>query len=396
FPAFALTAFDPVRVLKGNLGSRTGKNVLRKVMVLIQFTISTFMIISVIVILRQMDYIINKDLGYDTDRIMILSSRGHGENILRDPIRQIPGVESVSFSFGIPGIQPGSDVFSLEGGAQDETHRTEVYHGDYDFINTYGLEIIRGRDFSREYSTDNTKIIINEKAVPLFGNMEDIIGKTLINVSRNNSAWEIIGVVKDFHYVNLKTEIHPLVMHLNNEWYQSISVRVRREDLSNTISSLRTAFSETVQNQEFDYYLLEDDLRNKYPEEDKVREVFIYFGILAILIAALGLFGLASISIQQRTKEIGIRKVLGASIGKVSGSLIKEFSIWILGANLIAWPIGYFFMDRWLQNFAYRIDFSMWFFILSGIVTFVIAVFTVSYQSIKVAKANPVDSLRYE
>ncbi|MFC1476843.1 ABC transporter permease [candidate division KSB1 bacterium] len=397
FPAFVLSAFNPVRVMKGNLSSKTGKNSFRKIMVLVQFSISIFMIISIFVILRQMDYIKNVNLGYDSDKILVIRSTDQRNDPLRNRLLQVPGVEAVSFSANIPGQKPNLDAFLPEGNDARETVRAAAYHGDYDFINTYGLEIVMGRDFSPDHPADaENAVIVNEKMAAVLGYGENIIGKTLTNVSRGNSIWRIIGVVKDYHYRNLKMELNPLVMHLNNYYYQRISIRLQDNNTASSIAAIENAFRETSPDYDFDYYFLGDDLRSKYPEEEKVRKIYMYFGLLAIFVAVLGLFGLASYTTQQRTKEIGIKRVLGASVHGISASLMKEFSIWVLIANAIAWPLAYITMKKWLQNFAYRIELSVWFFILSGIIALAIALFTISYHAFKAARANPVDSLRYE
>jgi putative ABC transport system permease protein len=397
FPAFVLSAFNPVRVMKGNLSSSTGKNSFRKIMVLIQFTISVFMIISVLVILKQMDFLKNTNLGYDSDKIVIINSMNRRNDPLRTRIKQISGVEEVSFSFTVPGRKPNLDAFLPEGNSPDETIRAAAYHADFDFVKTYGLEIVEGRDFSTDYPSDTVNsVLINEKAVKAIGNRENIIGSTLSNVSRGNRITRIVGVVKDYHFRNLKMELSPLVMHLQHRWYQRISVRIRNENIPSTIAALEEVFTEMNPGQDFDYYFLEDDLRSKYPEEEKVREVYVYFGFLAIFVAVLGLFGLASYTIQQRTKEIGIRKVLGASIQSISVSLLKEFSVWVLAANIAAWPLAYIAMNNWLENFAYRTDLSIWLFLLSGIIALFVAIITIGYQAVKAARANPANSLKYE
>jgi len=224
------------------------------------------------------------------------------------------------------------------------------------------------------------------------------LGKQLVNVSRDNRPGTIVGVVKDFHSASMRMEISPVVIALEPRFFGRISVRLRPENVPNTLSFLENTLREIYPEREFDfsYYFIDDDFRSKYPEEEKVREICLTFGFLAVFIACLGLFGLASFTVEQRTKEIGVRKVLGASVQEIALLLSKEFFKWVLVANIIAWPLAYYVMNNWLENFAYRIRIKLDIFIFSCIIAVVIAMLTVSYHSIKAARANPVNALKYE
>jgi putative ABC transport system permease protein len=407
FPAFILSAFDPITVLKGKLSSASKNITLRKMLVVFQFSISIFMIVGILVIIRQLDYIKNINLGFDKEQMVVIPFFGNRQNeegagrheALRNKMLQNSSILSVSFSIDRPGGDLGYDAFLPEGKNNEETLRAMRYWVDHNFISTYGMEIVKGRDFSESFSTDaDQALIINEKAAAALGWGDEVLGKRLVNVSRDNRQGIIVGVVKDFHSASMKMEISPVVIALDPRFFAFISVRIRPDNVSNTLAFLESSLRESYPDREFDYsyYFIDDDFRNKYPEEEKIREIYFAFGFFAVFVACLGLFGLASYSVEQRTKEIGIRKVLGASGREIVLLLSKDFSKWVLAANVIAWPLAYYFMDRWLDNFAYRIGVTWDIFIFSGIIAAVIAMFTVSFHSIKAANSHPANALKYE
>jgi putative ABC transport system permease protein len=407
FPAFILSSFDPITVLKGKLSSASKNITLRKMLVVFQFSISIFMIVGILVIIRQLDYIKNINLGFDKEQMVVIPFFGNRQNeegagrheALRNKILQNSSILSVSFSADRPGGDLGYDAFLPEGKNSEETLRAMRYWVDHDFISTYGMEIVMGRDFSEKFSTDaDQALIINEKAAAALGWGDEVLGKRLINVSRENRQGIIVGVIKDFHSASMKMEISPVVIALDPRFFAFISVRIRPDNVSNTLAFLESSLREIYPDREFEYsyYFIDDDFRSKYPEEEKIREIYLAFGFFAVFVACLGLFGLASYSVEQRTKEIGIRKVLGASGREIVLLLSKDFSKWVLAANIIAWPVAYYFMDRWLSNFAYRIGMKWDIFIFSGIITTVIALLTVSFHSIKAANSKPANALKYE
>lgn len=407
FPAFILSSFDPVMVLKGKLSSASKNTMFRKILVGVQFSISIFMIIGIVVIVRQLDYMKNMDLGFNKDQMVVVPFFGNLQDeegvsqhgALKNKFSQNPSIVSASYTIDVPGGDLGADAFLPEGRDNNESLRAVRYWVDHNFVKTYGMEIVLGRDFSETYSTDAEQaIIVNEKAVEMLGWGEDVIGKRLVNVSRDNRPGIIVGVVKNFHSEGMKMEIRPAVLILEPRFFAFISVRIRPENVPDTLAYLETSLREIYPESEFtyNYSFIDDNFRSKYPEEEKIREIYIAFGCLAVFIACLGLFGLASFSVQQRTKEIGVRKVLGASIQEIMLLLSKEFTKWILAANLIAWPLAYFMMNKWLENFAYRINIKWDIFIFSGILTTVVGLFTVSFHSLRAAKSNPVDALKYE
>jgi putative ABC transport system permease protein len=411
FPAFILSAFQPVIVLRGKFSSASKNSSLRKILVIVQFAISIFMIVGILTMIRQLDYMKNKDLGFKKEQLLVSQFFGNlreEENAqrfdaLKDHILKNPNITSISFSANIPGGELGYDAYLPEGRGDDETVRARNYWVDYDFVKTYGMEIVLGRDFSREFSTDaGEAIIINEKMAQALGWGDDCLGKRIYNIARDNRVGRIVGVVKDFHSGSMKLEISPVILSCEPEFFAFATARILPVNVSSTLSFLETNLREVSQqvfpNREFtfDYHFVDDDFRNKYAEEEKVRQVYVIFGALAVFIACLGLFGLASFTLEQRTKEIGVRKVLGASVNNIIFLLSKEFATLVLFANIIAWPLAFYAMNRWLGNFAYRIGIGWDIFVLSGVLAVVIALFTVCFHSVRAALSNPAIALRYE
>ena len=266
---------------------------------------------------------------------------------------------------------------------------------DMDYGKTYELEFVQGQYFSEEPQEGRREVVLNESGVKILG-YEDAVGKTIIDMGGND--YTIIGVVKDFHFESLHKELNPLIIHpfspRGNGRY--LSVRVSAENIKDTIASMKKSWEKYALNQAFEYEFFDDHFARLYRSEEKTGAIFFSFSLLAILIASLGLFGLTAFITQQRTKEIGIRKVLGASVSGILFLYTKQFTRWVLVANIIAWPLAYFAMNKWLENFAYRADIGAGTFVLSALLALAIALFTVSFQSIRAAIANPVDSLRYE
>ena len=397
FPAFVISSFHPVETVHGKFVSGKKSSFFRRFLVVIQFAISIFMIIGILVILTQLNFMKNKDFGFNKDYMVVFRNRGRVTDAFKNQIQQNPDVLSVSFSISVPGQYTGDDTFLPEGKSSEETVRASAFFIGYDFIETYEMEILWGRDFSEQFPADaQDGIIINEKMAADIGWGESDIGKELVNVSRNNERKKVIGIVRDFHHKSLKLEINPTVLTLFPQSGRYTSVRIKPDNISSTLGFLNDLFQKTFPGQEFEYYFIDDDFRNKYPEEEKVEKIYFYFGFLAIFVACLGLYGLASNTIEQKKKEIGIRKVLGARIQGLVLSISKEFFKWVLLANILAWPAAFIIMNNWLENFAYRIDIAWWMFIVSGSLALVIAVLTISYQAIKSAIADPVEALRYE
>jgi putative ABC transport system permease protein len=403
YPAFYLTAFEPAKVLKGSVLSGRGKSAFRRSMAVLQFVISITLIIGTLIIYKQMEYIQNKSLGFDKENVVLITTESNAvrQNIdfFRNTLMDDARIMAVAASSNVPGSSMFSDTV-FKRGDSDEMYSLIFMGTDYDFVDTYNLRMVRGRQFSKEFGTDiQGAILINEAAAKEIGySPEEAIGKEL---NRAASAEEfikgtIVGVVEDFHFKSLHRIIEPFVLLLNMEYIRYISIRIQPGDVRGTLTFIRQKWLETFPEEEFEYGFLDDRIDLLYESEGKMRQIFLVFSTLSIFVACLGLFGLAAFTAQQRTKEIGVRKALGASEVNVFMLLSKEFTKWVLVASIIAWPVAYYVMTKWLQNFAYRMNMGLWPFVLAALIGFMIALITVSYQSIRAAFINPVDSLRYE
>ncbi|MGD8538476.1 MAG: ABC transporter permease [Candidatus Aminicenantes bacterium] len=402
YPAFFLSSFQPIRVLKGSLRTGTASARFRGILVIVQFTISIVLIIGTIITFNQLMYMKNKALGFDKEQILILpiSDESTVESLapFKQELKNHPAIINVAASSHVPGQTTYYNPFLPEGFTRDQMPWMGQLNVDSDFIPTMGIELISGRNFSSELSTDRTQsVIINATAAKRFG-WDDPVGKT-IGELRNIGGIQkrpVIGVVKDFHIESLHREIGPLLITSNTEWLNTLSVRIATDNIASTLGFLSEKWMKHNPLRPFQYSFLDDSFDAQYKADERLSNIFSYFSILAIFIACLGLFGLASYTAEQRTKEIGIRKVLGATISGIVKLLIKEFSRWVLLANVIAWPLAYFAMKKWLQGFAYRTSIALYIFVLSATIALAIALLTVSYQALRAAKTDPINSLRYE
>jgi putative ABC transport system permease protein len=398
YPAFVLSGFRPVTVLKGTSRKIGGGSFLRKALVVFQFCVAVILVVGSLVIYSQIHFMRNKDLGYDKENLVHLplnTTVQQNYEALRNELSENSNILKVSRVSGLPisGYYFSNSRWNWEGKDPNKDILFRANFVDYDYLEALKAPIVMGRNFSQDYGADATGIIINETSQRAMG-FEDPIGKR-VTLGESN-VFNIIGVVKDFHYVSLRTEIEPMILLLDPERCSQIVVRIRSENTPETLEFMGTAWKKYAGDFEFDYRFLDESLDTLYRGEQRVGRIINVFTILSIFISCLGLFGLASFMSLRRTKEIGIRKVLGASISGVVLLLTKEFSKWVIIANLIAWPLSYFALNRWLQEFPYRTDIKIWIFIGSGLLTFMIAILTVSYQSLRTALSNPADSLRYE
>ena len=397
FPAFVLSSFNPVTTIRGKLGTAKKGSAFRKVLVFIQFSISIFMVCCLLIILQQLDYIKNKDLGFDRDHLVVMRGRGQNSEAIGERVLQNPHVLSAAFPGSIPGEFSGDESFYLPGKDPADSVRASFFFVDYDFITTFDMEILEGRDFSKDYSTDiEEAVVINETFARQLGLGHDIVGKKIINVGNRDSQPTVIGIIKDFHHKNLKLNINPMILTLQPRGFNFMVARITPLEVSATLKHLETIWTDQFPDREFNYYFVDDNFRQQYPEEDKMQTIYLFFGMMAIFVACLGLYGLASFAIEQRTKEIGIRKVLGASVPGIALNLSKDFLKLVLLANILAWPLAFYVMNNWLDNFAYRIGLKLWVFFLAGAIALLIALLTISRQALKSALSNPVISLRYE
>ncbi len=405
YPALYLSSFQPAHVLKTYSANLSGKSSFRNILVVIQFSISIIMLIGTLIIRDQLEYIQNKGLGFNKENLLIIWKPGL-EGFLNNKIEELKTeflkhskVINVANSSRLfeSGISGHGYIFNQRTGS--EPLGMQFIGADYDFINTYKIELLKGRFFSKDFPTDTSAVIVNEAALKVFGT-DDVIDKDLYQIRSygEEKSYKIIGVVKDFNYESLHREVRPLVINLKQSGSSAsiLTVRIQPEDINTTIEYLKSTWNRFSGGEGFHYSFLTDHLATLYDFEKKTSSIASVFSGLAIFIACLGLFGLAAYVTERRTKEIGIRKVLGASITEIVILLSKEFAVWVLIANIIAWPVAYYVMQNWLEDFAFRITINFGVFILAGLSALTIALITVSMHALKAALANPVDSLRNE
>jgi putative ABC transport system permease protein len=402
YPAFFLSAYQPVHVLKGQSKADPRGNRFRSVLVIVQFSISVILIIGTIIVFSQLHFMKNRRLGFHKEQTVVIPISDESTSESLRPIKQEllnhTGILSVAASSHVPGQTTYVNPFVPEGFSLEQMQYMGELYIDHDFIPSMGIDIITGRNFSEEFKTDTSQsVIVNEAAVKKFG-WDNPLGKTILEptTSRSVKKYTVIGVVKDFHMESLRKKIIPLFIGCTTHIFNSLSVRIKPDNIPETISFLRTKMREIDPLRPFEYAFLDDSFDAQYRAEERLSKIFSYFAIFAIFIASLGLFGLSSFTAEQKTKEIGIRRVLGASVSGIVVLISREFMKWVLIANAIAWPIAYFSLNKWLQGFAYRTSLSLTAFVFSAVISILIALLTVSFQAIKTAVANPVDSLRYE
>ncbi|MCJ7465069.1 MAG: ABC transporter permease [Maribacter sp.] len=404
YPAFFMSRFMPINALKGGGQKSVGGGKIRNSLVVFQFAISIFLIVSTLVVYQQLKYIQGKDLGFSKDQVLIINdvyTAGAKVASFKEQVKQLGSVKNATLSSFFPTPSSRSNTaFSPEEGAtnQENAITMQTWDVDYDYASTMGFKFIAGRDFNKKFGNDSTAIIVNETAVKIMGvSPEEALGKRYTNDlgTENPKYYGIIGVVKDFHFDSLREDIDALSFHLGNE-ANAMAIKLEAGDFSNTIARIEGIWNTIVPGQPFDYYFMEDSFNDTYQSERRLGNIFIIFTILSLLIACLGLFGLAAFNAEKRVKEIGVRKVLGASVSQISTKLTLDFLKLVGIAILISLPIGWYAMNKWLEDFSYRIDIPWWVFVLAAFLALVISVLTVSYQSIKAAIVNPVKSLRTE
>ena len=402
YPAFFLSSFRPVAVLKGTLTAGKESLSLRSGLVVFQFFISIALMIGTTVVYQQLNYIQNKKVGYDKDQVLVLHDTyvlGKQEEIYRQQLEQDPRVVSASISSFLP-VGPSNNNNSVvipdNNGAQAVS--TSQYGVDYNYIPTMGMQVVVGRNFSKDFATDSTGMIINEAAVRAFGWGNKVLGRKVtrfIDKEGNKATHRVIGVVKDFHFQSLHQRITPLVMMLGNN-SGSMIVKVKTKDIAGLAATMKNKWNNFTTDAPMAYSFIDERFAQTYRAEQKIGRILGIFSGLTIFVACLGLFGLATFTAEQRTKEIGIRKVLGASLTNIVALLSRDFLKLVLLANILAWPLAWWAMHKWLQDFEYRTSIGWWVFVLAGIAALFIALLTISFQAIKAAVANPVNSLRSE
>ena len=402
YSAFFISAFQPVNVLKGHLKSGVKTGWLRSGLVVFQFAASIILIIGTFVVYKQLHYIQNKKLGYEKEQVILLSNTyllGDQAETFKNQMLAYPQIVNASISDYLPVPSNNNNSSVLPDGQRDSKKATSMQNWivDHDYISTLGMKIVAGRDFSREFSTDTKATIINQAAAKQF-DWAQPVGRKIGRIVSNKGdieLYEVIGVVEDFHFETLKETIGPLVMYLGNS-NSNISFRVGTEDIAGTIGLLQKEWKKFLPYQPFEYSFLDERFADMYESEQRIGRIFGVFAGFAIFIGCLGLFGLAAFTAEQRTKEIGIRKVLGATSPNIIQLMTREFVILIAVANVIAWPLAFWVMKGWLKDFSYRVSLNVWVFVGAGLLTLAIALLTVSYQAVKAALSDPATSLRYE
>lgn len=402
YPAFYLSSFQPVKVLKTSLASGKGKGLLlRSGLVVLQFSISIILFISTLVVWNQLNYIQEKNLGWDKDQILVIKRAWAVENSLDafcSELLENTNILNVSSGNSVPGRGTGATIFRKSDAPRAEQHLLNVASAKYDLDKTFKFELTSGRFFSKEFPADTSSVVINESAIKTL-ELKDPVGKQIVlpgPVPEQDQLFTVIGVLKDFHYESFHQKIRPLVYFFERGWPGFITMRISHKNVKETVAFVEKKWENFIPSKPVEYFFMDEDFNRLYDAEVRTSKIFSSFSLLAIFIACLGLFGMATFTTLQRTKEIGIRKTLGASVPAIVYMLLKEFNKWVILANIVAWPIAFYFMQKWLEDFEYRIDISIYSFLLAGLSAITIAVITVGYQALKAAYANPVKSLRQE
>lgn len=399
YPALLLSGFGPVKVLRSGLGAGAKNSFFRKALVVLQFALSIFLIIGTGVVFNQVRFMKGKELGYDKEHLLLVPMRGgviSSYSALKTELAKNPAVLRLSAMSRRPSFI-GDYARNVTWTGKDPQQEVRVIFSavDFDFTSTLGIELIAGRDFSLDFSTDaRGAFLVNEETARLIGK-DTVIGE---DFSMFGMQGKIVGVMKNFHFQPLQRNIQPLVVLKapNPNWLGNMLIRISPENVSSSIKSIEASWKKALPGYPFEFSFLDEDFDLAYWRVERMGKLLGYFAFLAVLIACLGLFGLASFTAEQRTKEIGIRKILGASVSGITLSLCRDFAKWVFFANLIAWPLAYFVARKWLNDFAYRTGPAWSLFVFTGVLALGIALLTVSYQAMKAAQANPVEALQYE
>ncbi len=403
YPAFYLSAFKPATVLKGNLKSGMKSSWLRNSLVVFQFATSIILIVATLVIYNQLEYVQNKKLGFNKEQVLVVEDAyalGNQLVSIKEELKNEADIDNVTISGFLPDAKSDRNNNGYFPGHQptsDNVFVIQTWRVDYDYLATMGIELVDGRNFAPEFPSDSTAIIVNETLVETMG-WDNAMGEIISRFSddpNNPESYHIIGVVKDFHYNSLHENIGPLILHFGNS-RGLMSMRLNAQDIPRAIRTVEDKWNSVANGQPFAYSFLDDRFNESYQQEQRIGKIAMAFSSLAIFVACLGLFGLAAFTAEQRTKEIGIRKVLGASVAGIIFILSKDFGRLIIVAFVLATPLAWYVMDDWLTSFAYRTNLSPVIFIIAGLTALMVSWLTMSYQSIKAARANPVDSLKDE
>ena len=401
YPAFFLSSFNPYEVLKGSVKNNQNNGRLRRILVVFQFAVSILLIIGTMTMYRQIDFMLNKDVGFNKEQLIVINraqALGTKMKSFKESVKNIPGVVNIASSTAVPGRNNNNNGYLIEG-RKDETFLLMTSWVDYNYLETMGMTLTSGRNFDESFTTDKDACLINETAVKDF-NIKDIENVRFMEPqdSGKMNYLPVIGVVENFNFESLRNPIGPYIMKFQNDGmlWGYITVRLSAMNISNTISAIEGTWKEFVSNTPLQYYFVDEDFEQMYIQEKQNAQMAVIFSILAIFIASLGLFGLTSFTVEQRTKEIGVRKAMGSSVPGIYMVISKEIIILVSISALIAWPLIYYIAGRWLENFHYRINLGAFSFAAGLTIALGIALLTISYRIMKAARINPAQSLKYE
>ena len=400
YPAFFLSSFNPYEVLKGSANNSKSNGRLRRILVVFQFAVSILLIVGTLIMSKQIKYMLNKDVGFNKEQLIVIERAhiiGNKMKSFKESVKMLPGVVNISSSTAIPGRTNNTNGYMIEG-RKDETYLMATSWVDYDFLDTYGMKLESGRVFDESFTTDNQGIILNEAAVKNFSITDLETTRVLRPGDNGPQSLSIIGVVKNFNFQSLRNPVQPyaLLLQGENNFWGYITVRLSSANYSATISGIEKIWKEYASKEPLQYYFLDADFEKMYSQEKQNARMAMIFSLLAIFIAALGLFGLTSYTVEQKTKEIGVRKAMGSSITGIYIGISKEIVVLVSISALIAWPLIFYYAGKWLQNFYYKINLSLFSFVAGLLIALGIALITISYRVIRAARVNPAQSLKYE
>ncbi|MBK9291641.1 MAG: ABC transporter permease [Bacteroidetes bacterium] len=402
YPSLYLSAFEPAQVLKGQLLPRSGMGGLRRLLVVFQFSSAILLMISSFVVYRQLEFVHSKDLGFQLHDVLVIKRvHGLGERIdeFREKVKQVEGVVEAGYALNLPGDEHSTNSVGIEGRPVDQVRLMAVMMADYHLADALKLRLMEGRWFSPDEPSDTAAIVINRAALEQLQITDWTKERIELHGALNtkSQSFRIVGVVDDFHYESLRKKVNPIAILLRRGyWMNRMAINVERGHMPDVLDRVRSLWDEMDSGQPFEFTTMDTQIGSMYSGEETVGKVYTIFSMLALLIAALGLFGLSTHTIESRTRELGIRKILGASNGYIVRMLLVEFTRWVLIAALIAWPLAWWMMNRWLQGFAYHVDLSVAEFMLATLLTWVVAFFSVVVQAFRASQLNPVEALKYQ
>jgi len=400
YPALFLSSFSPYEVLKGSVKNSMKNGNLRRVLVVFQFAVSILLIIGTMVMYRQIKFMLNKDVGFNKEQLLVINradALGPKVKSFKESVKGIPGVINIASSTAVPGRNNNDNGYMMEG-RKDETFLMQTNWIDYDYLETYGMKLASGRSFKESFTTDQQACLLNESAIRNFS-ITDLEKTRIMQPHPSGPIYmQVIGVVKNFNYESLRNPIQPYLFKFktDNDLWGYLTVRLSPRNYSKTINEIEKVWKEYTANSPLQYYFLDADFEQMYKQEKQNAQLAVIFSILAIFIASLGLFGLTSFTVEQRTKEIGVRKAMGSSITGIYIEISREIIILVSISALIAWPVIYFYAGKWLENFYYKITLGVFSFAAGLMIALGIAIMTISYRVIRAARVNPAQSLKYE